>query len=172
MTVLVVGASERALRHIRQIAPASVSITVEAAEPDWMVVATFEQRCDAVRSRGLDAFRVLEYPEIASDLDSSAADALRAALVKMGGIGASRELLSPTGVRLVKPFVRRRVSSEAASGVPATFDDVATTRTALKGIPSRLPTGVRLDDLLASRARQRVERFVAQAVRWVDERSS
>jgi hypothetical protein len=171
MTVLVIGATAQALRQLRAMAPTGVDVLDEAvAEPDWILVATTNQRSEAVRSRGLAPFRVLEFPELASAIDRSGADGLRAALVKMAGLGGSRPLVSSIGVTLVRPLVRR--STGAAPTVAAAFDDLATTREIQKSIPPRMPTGARLDELLATRARQRVDRFVAQTVRWLEERSS
>jgi hypothetical protein len=172
MTVLVIGASAQALRQIRAMAPAGVDVVDEAlAEPDWVLVATTSQRIAAVGSRGLPPYRVLEVPEIASGLEPPEAEALRTALVKMAGIGASRPLISSIGVTLVRAFVGRQ-THDAGAATPSSFDDVATTTAILRTIPARMPSGARLDELLAARARQRVDRFVAQTVRWIDERSS
>jgi hypothetical protein len=171
MTVLVIGASDRAVRQLREIAPSGVDIVSEAvAEADWMIVATTDQRIEAVRSHGLEAFRILEFPEIASELDSVTMDALRSALVKMGGIGGSRPLLSSIGLALVRPFVRRNAKTTGPEAGEGPLDDPET-RMARSGVPKPMPAGVRLDELLAASERKRAERFVAQAVRSSDGRS-
>ena len=165
MIVLVIGASDRAVRQLRQIAPSGVDIVNDAvAEADWMLVATTTQRVEAVRTRGLAAFRVVEYPEIATELDAAALEALRAALVKMAGIGGSRPLLSSIGLSLVRPFVPRSANLTAVTADTGPLDDPET-RMARSGVPRPMPAGSRLDDLLAASERKRAERFVAQAMR-------
>jgi hypothetical protein len=165
MIVLVVGASEHAVRQIRQIAPSGVDIVDDVvAEADWMLVATIAQRVEAVSARGLAAFRVVECPEIASALDAAALDALRGALVKMAGIGAARPLLSSIGLSLVRPFVPRSASLTDPAADTSPLDDPET-RMARSGVPRPMPAGSRLDDLLAASERKRAERFIAQAMR-------
>ena len=165
MIVLVIGASDRAVRQLRQIAPSGVDIVNDAvAEADWMLVATTAHRVEAVRARGLAAFRVVEFPEIAAELDAAALEALRAALVKMAEIGGSRPLLSSIGLSLVRPFVPRSTTLTGAAADTSPLDDPET-RLARSGVPRPMPAGSRLDDLLAASERKRAERFVAQAVR-------
>jgi hypothetical protein len=110
--VRVIGASATALRRFRTLAPARLDVVDEPiAEPDWMVVATGDQRTEAIRSSGLPPFRVLEIPAIAGDLEAPDADALRAVLVKVAGIGVRRAAESPLGVRLASILVRRLTAS-------------------------------------------------------------
>jgi hypothetical protein len=110
--VRVVGASAVALRRLRAIAPPRVDVVDEPiAEPDWIIVATGDQRIEAIRSSRLPPFRVLEVPAITGDLDPSDTDALRAALVKIAGIGVWRAGESPLGVRLASILVRRLTAS-------------------------------------------------------------
>jgi hypothetical protein len=105
--VRVVGASATAIRQLRAIAPARVDVVSEPiAEIDWMLVATGGQRIEAIRSSGLPPFRVLEVPGIAGDLDPAGMNALRAMLVKIGGIGVWRPEISPLGTRLAAAIVR------------------------------------------------------------------
>jgi hypothetical protein len=170
MTVLVVGASDRAIRQLRTIAPSGVDIVSEAvAEADWMIVATTEQRVEALRSRGLAAFRVLEFPEIASELDAGTTDALRSALVKMGGIGGSRPLLSSIGLAVVRPFVRRTAKRtvDDAAAMPGGDSE----RLTQSGVLPPMPVGARLDELLAESERTRAKRALAQIVRIPSGRS-
>jgi|RhiMethySRZTD1v2_1073278.scaffolds.fasta_scaffold08716_9 hypothetical protein len=113
MTVLVIGASRQALRQLRTIAPPRVDIVDEpVAEPDWLIVATTAQRIDTVCAHDLPAFRALECPEIASELNAISVDALRTALVKMAEIGECRSLISSIGLALVRPFIRRRAADD------------------------------------------------------------
>ena len=169
MTVLVIGASDRAVRQLREIAPSGVDIVSEAvAEADWMIVATTDQRVEAVRSRGLAAFRVLEFPEIASELDAGTTDALRSALVKMSGIGGWRPLLSSIGLAVVRPFVRRNART-VNDGAAMPVDDPE--RLAQSGVLPPMPVGARLDDLLAESERTRAKRALAQIVRIPSGRS-
>ena len=170
MTVLVIGASDRAIRQLREIAPSGVDIVSEAvAEADWMIVATTDQRVEAVRSRGLEALRVLEFPEIASELDSVTKDALRSALVRMGGIGGSRPLLSAIGLAVVRPFVRRNEKRTVNDAAAMPVDDPE--RLAQSGVLPPMPVGARLDDLLAESERTRAKRALAQIVRIPSGRS-
>lgn len=106
--VRVIGASIHALRELRAMAPTHLDIVDEpVAEPDWIVAATADQRSEAIRSSGLPPFRVLEVPAIVRDLDRQDADALRAVLVKVAGIGVRRAAESPVGVWLASMVVRR-----------------------------------------------------------------
>jgi hypothetical protein len=166
MTVLVIGASHRGLQQLRAIAPAGVDMVDEGlAEPDWVIVATNDQRVEAIASTGLTPFRVVEIPEIASALDESAMASLRGTLAKMSGIGASRPLLSSLGLAIVRPFIRRsvkRTSFETASGSHE-FPAPVPRRS---GVLKPIPAGRRLDDLLTARERKRVDRFLAQVQRW------
>lgn len=165
MIVRVVGASDRAVGQLREIAPPSADIVNDAvAEADWMIVATTAQRVEAVRERGLAAFRVVECPEIAAELDTAALESMRATLVKMAGIGASRPLLSSIGLALVRPFVPRSANLTGPAADASPLDDPET-RMARSGVPRPMPAGSRLDDLLATSERKRAERFVAQAVK-------
>jgi hypothetical protein len=164
MMVLVIGADDRATRQLRTIAPSGVDIVNEAvAEPDWAIVATTTQRIEVMRSRSLAAVRVLEFPEIASALDGPAADALRAALVKMAGIGEPRSLLSSIGVAIVRPFVRR--SARRTIIDPAAIPIEDSVSLAQSGVLTPMPVGARLDDLLATSERIRAKRALAQIVR-------
>jgi hypothetical protein len=110
--VRVIGASDAVLRRLRTLAPARLDVVDEPiAEPDWIVVATGDERTEAIRSSGLPPFRVLEIPAIAGDLDTADADALRAVLVKVAGIGVRRAAESPLGVRIAAMLVRRLMAS-------------------------------------------------------------
>jgi hypothetical protein len=110
--VRVIGVSDATLRRLRTLAPARLEVVDEPiAEPDWIVVATGDQRIEAIRSSGLPPFRVLEIPDISGDLDGSEADALRTVLVKVAGIGVRRAAESPLGVRLASFIVRRLTSA-------------------------------------------------------------
>ena len=110
--VRVIGASTGALRELRTMAPAHLDIVNEpVAEPDWIVAATPDQRSEAIRASGLPPFRVLEVPPIAGPLDPQDADALRAVLVKVAGIGVRRAPESPLGVWLASVLVRRLTAS-------------------------------------------------------------
>jgi len=170
MTVLVIGASDRAVRQLREIAPSGVDIVSEAvAEADWLIVATTDQRVKAVHSRGLEAFRVLEFPEIASELDSVTKDALRSALVRMGGIGGARPLLSSIGLAVVRPFIRRTARSTVTDAAAMPVDDRE--RLEQSGVLPPMPVGARLDDLLAESERTRAKRALAQIVRIPSGRS-
>ena len=165
MTVLVIGASSGAIQRIRQIAPSGIDIVDDVrAEPDWILVATTTQRIEAIASHRLVPFRVIESPEIASDLDAATADALRQTLVKMAGIGASRPLLSSIGVAIVRSLIPAAAKTDPVPDVDATLVEDPETRITRSGVPRPMPAGTRLDDLLAASERRRAERFVAQAV--------
>jgi hypothetical protein len=106
--VRVIGASAGAIRQLRAIAPAHVDLVDEPiVEPDWIVVATSDQRIEAMRSSGLPPVRVLEVADIVDSLEPSQTDALRTMLVKIAGIGVCRADLSPIGVRVARMLVRR-----------------------------------------------------------------
>lgn len=162
MTVRVIGASPRAMQRLRQIAPSGVDIVDEPlAEPDWIVVATTAQRIEAIASSRLAPFRVMEIPAIASDPDAQTVEALRQALVKMAGIGASRPLMSSMGLAITGWFVRRTLTVDSAPTVTAVVEDPET-RNTRSGVPRPMPAGSRLDELLVASERKRAERFVAQ----------
>jgi hypothetical protein len=166
MTVLVIGASSPAIQRIRQIAPSGIDIVDQPlAEPDWILVATTTQRIEAIGSSRLAPFRVLETPEIASAIDATTADALRQALVKMAGIGASRPLMSSTGVAIARLCIGRRVKTDPSSHANATLAEDPEERNTRSGVPRPMAAGARLDDALAASERKRAERFLAQAVR-------
>jgi hypothetical protein len=108
--VRIIGADAATIRQLRAIAPARVDVVDEPlAEPDWIVVATDDQRIDAIRSIGLPPFRVVEVPAISGRLDEADIDALRTVLLKMAGIGVWRVDPSPLGVRVARLLVRRLV---------------------------------------------------------------
>jgi hypothetical protein len=170
MIVLVTGASDRAMGQLRTIAPSGVDIVNEpVAEADWMIVSTTVQRVEAVRARGLAAFRVLECPEIAAEIDPSAADTLRRALVKMAAIGGPRPFLSSIGLAIVWPFVRRAATRTRPDPAARPSDDPE--MLAQSGVPPPMPAGARLDDLLAASDRNRAKRALAQVVRTPGGRS-
>jgi hypothetical protein len=106
--VRIIGADAATIRQLRAIAPARVDVVDEPlAEPDWIVVASDDQRNEAIRSSGLPPFRVVEIPAISGPLDESDIDALRTVLLKMAGIGVWRAEPSPVGVRSARLLVRR-----------------------------------------------------------------
>ena len=108
--VQIIGADAATIRQLRAIAPARVDVVDEPlAEPDWILVATDDQRIDAIRSSGLPPFRVVEVPAISGRLDESDIDALRTMLLKIAGIGVWRAEPSPVGVRFARLLVRRLV---------------------------------------------------------------
>jgi hypothetical protein len=164
MIVLVTGASELAIGQLRAIAPSGVDIVNEpVAEADWMIVPATAQRVEAVRARGLAAFRVLECPEITTELDPSAADALRTALVKMAAIGGPRPFLSSIGLAMVWPYVRRTARRMRPDPAARPLDDPE--MLAQSGVQPPMPVGARLDELLAASDRNRAKRALAQVVR-------
>jgi hypothetical protein len=166
MTVLVIGASSRAIRRLRQIAPSGVEIVDEPlAEPAWILVATTTQRIEAIGSSRLAPYRVIETPEIASDLDAATADALRQALVKMAGIGGPRPRMSSLGLAIARLVIGVRAKPEPSARVDATLAEDPETRNTRSGVPRPMPAGGRLDELLVASERKRAERFVAQVVR-------
>ena len=170
MIVLVTGASDRAIGQLRTIAPPGVDIVNEpVAEADWMIVSTTDQRVEAVRARGLAAFRVMECPEIVAELDPSAADALRTALVKMAAIGGPRPFLSSIGLAMVSPFVRRTAKRTRPDPAARPADDPG--MLTQSGVPQPMPAGARLDDLIAASDRNRAKRALAQVVRTPGGRS-
>ena len=106
--VRMIGTDAATIRQLRAIAPARVDVVDEPlAEPDWIVVATDDQRIEAIRSTGLPPFRVVEIPAISGPLDELDIEALRTMLVKMAGIGVWRREPSPVGVRFARILVRR-----------------------------------------------------------------
>jgi hypothetical protein len=170
MTVLVIGADDRATRQLRTIAPSGLDVVNEAvADADWVIVATTAQRIEIMRSRGLAALRVLEWPEITAPLDGPASAALRAALVKMAEIGEPRSLLSSIGVALVRPFVRRIARRTVID--PAAIPAENSVGLAQSGVLAPMPVGARLDDVLATSERSRAKRALAQIVRTPSGRS-
>jgi len=63
--VRIIGADAATIRQLRAIAPARVDVVDEPlAEPDWIVVATDDQRIDAIRSMGADPVRKLVIPRV------------------------------------------------------------------------------------------------------------
>lgn len=166
MIVRVIGAGERALRQVRASAPAGVDVTDEAiAEPDWILVATEQQRIDALRATGLPPFRVLHVPEIADDLDRSVQDALRTVFAKIEGIGAWRPLTSGVGVRLAAIAVRGIVHDIVPGGTAQPSTEPAPVALGTGGLRTRMPVGERLDQLLNERALDRARRFASNTVR-------
>jgi hypothetical protein len=176
MTLLVIGATPSALQRVSALAPAGVRVVEDArsATPDWILVATGDQRAAAVITHGLAPFRIVEMPALASDDEVAGSSAvLQAILVKMAGIGPSRPLISSMGVALVRPFVRRRVAVASAHPMPdATLPTLSATGMVMSTVPGRIPAGTALDEHLASRARERVKRIAALAVRWTANKGS
>ena len=172
MNVLLIGATARASRELRALAPSGVRVSDEtrSVSPDWVLVATGSQRAQAIEAHALPPYRVVEFPAIASDVDPLSHAEVRALLEKMAGIGAARPLLSSIGIAIVRPFVRRRVRVDAAqtSGPP----EIPETGLIMSGVPGRVPSGATLDALLAERARGRAKRFSALAVRSTANRTS
>jgi hypothetical protein len=163
MIVRVIGASPGAIRQMRAIAPAGVDIVDEAiAEPDWVVTATHDQRVEAIQSSGLPPHRVLENPAHAADFDQRHTEALRTALVKMGGIGPWRSVGSPLGERIAAMVVRRMMKRVAGVATPG---DALPIGVGIAGVRTRIPAGLRLDQLLKDRALERARRLASHAVR-------
>ena len=163
MMVRVIGGSANAIRRMRAIAPAGVDIVDETIpEPDWIVATTHAQRVEAIQSSGLAPYRVLEIPELASDLDQSKTEAVRTALVKMGSIGAWRTVGSPLGERIAAMVVRRMMKGAAPVTAPG---DATPIGVGVAGVRARIPVGRRLDQLLKDRALERVKRLASHAVR-------
>ena len=108
--VRIIGADAAAIRQLRAIAPARVDVVDEPlAEPDWILVATDDQRIEAIRSSGLPPFRVMEVPAITGRLAESDIDTLRILLGKIAAIGVWRAEPSPIGVRFARLLVRRLI---------------------------------------------------------------
>lgn len=163
MMVRVIGASAEAIRRMRAIAPAGVDIVEEPiAEPDWILAATLHQRIEALRASGLVPYRVLEMPELAADLDQSDTEAVRTALVKMGGIGPWRSVGSPLGERIAAMIMRRMMNGAAPVAVPG---DAVPIGVGVAGVSTRMPAGPRLDQLLKDRALERARRLASHTVR-------
>ena len=171
MTVLVVGATTRALERLTDAAPAGMRVIAGAASPpDWILVANGAQRAEAIATYGLTPYRVVEIPSLGADEELPAS--VRATLATMAGIGPSRPLISAMGVAMVRPFVRRRVERAEATLPIVLAPDLPETGMLVSGVPPRMPAGARLTSHLAIRARDRAARFAALAVRWTDDRSS
>ena len=165
MILRIIGASGAALRQIRGSAPAGVDVVDESvAEPDWILVATDQQRIDAIRSSGLAPIRVLQAPEIVNALDQPTLEAMRVMLTKIEGIGAWRPGISPVGVRLTAIAVRR-VMNDLGLGRTAQPPVEAVPISTAVGNATRMPVGRRLDELLQERARERAKRFASHTVR-------
>jgi len=168
--LLVIGATASALQRVKALAPAGVRVVDEArsSTPDWILVATGDQRAAAIVTHGVAPFRVVEMPALAADDDTAdGSDAMRSTLTKMAGIGVSRPLISSIGVALVRPFVRRRVAAASAHPMPdATLPTLSATGMVMSTVPGRIPAGTALEEHLASRAQERVKRIAALAVRW------
>jgi hypothetical protein len=163
MIVRVIGASPEAIRRMRAIAPAGVDIVDEAiAEPDWVVTATHDQRVEALQSSGLQPYRVLEIPALATDFDRLQIETLRTALVKMGGIGPWRSIGSPLGERIAAMVVRRMMKDAASVATPG---DALPIGVGVAGVRTRIPVGRRLDQLLKDRALERARRLASHTVR-------
>jgi hypothetical protein len=184
MTVLVIGATPRTLQRIREIAPSGVDVVDEkVAEPDWMLVTTTAQRIDAIATWRLAPSRVLEIPEISSDLDRTTTDALRTVLVKIAGIGAWRPVISSAAVSAARCVVRRLGAADVSRAwLPtATTDEGKDTNSWppsaaawTSGPDSLLETrvappvavGEELDERLRDLAQKRARRFARQRVHW------
>jgi hypothetical protein len=176
MTVLVIGATTSAARRLSELAPHGMRVVENRGSmtPDWILVATSDQRTQAIATHGLPPFRVVEMLAVASDDDhAGASEAIRATLVKMSGIGVSRPLISSIGVAIVRPFVRRRVAAASAHAIDdSTPPSLSSTGLIMSTVPGRIPAGASLDELLASGAKERAKRFAAHAVRWTATKGS
>jgi hypothetical protein len=171
MTLLVVGATESALRQIRTLVPAGVRVVDGGASPDWIIVATARQRAEAINSHRLSPYRIVEMPEIATELNErKARDGIRANLAAMAGIGRVRHTPSRFGVAVAHLFVRRMVGTEPVGdfspidvALPA---DAVPIVDALAGVAGRIAAGARLDEILAALGRERIKRIVSHTVRF------
>ena len=171
MTVLVVGATAKALERVMAAAPAGMRVIADAASaPDWILVANGAQRAEAIATSGLTPYRVVEIPSLRAD--DALPESVRESLVTIAGIGPSRPLISAIGVAIVRRFVRRRIARAEATPRIVLAPDLPETGMLVSGVPPRMPAGARLTTHLASRSRDRAARFAALAVRWTDDRSS
>lgn len=170
MTLLVVGAPEPALREIRALVPAGVRVVSRGAA-DWIIVATPRQRVEAFNAHRLPPYRVVEVPDVATELnDRKTRDGVRAILVAMAGIGPVRETTSGAGVALARLFVRRMTGGEPVQVPPpvgvALPVDAVPIGTDVTGVAGRIAAGPHLDEILATLALERARRFVSRAVRF------
>jgi len=171
MTLLVVGATESALRQIRTLVPAGVRVVDGGASPDWIIVATARQRAEAINNHRLSPYRIVEMPEVATELsERKIRDGIRANLVAMAGIGRVRHTPSRLGVAVARLFVRRMVGVEPVPSfspmevaLPA---DAVPIGAGVAGAAGRIAAGTRLDEILAALGRERIKRFVSHAVRF------
>jgi hypothetical protein len=122
---------------------------------------TLHQRIEAIRASGLVPYRVLEMPELAADLDQSDTEAVRTALVKMGGIGPWRPVGSPLGERITAMAMRRMIE-EAPAPIPRRLVPIGV---GVAGVTIRMPAGVRLEEILKDRALERAKRLATNSVR-------
>jgi hypothetical protein len=166
MTVLVVGATESALRGVRALAPSTLRIVTNASsQPDWILVATGEQRAHAIETQRLPPYRVIEAHGLASDLtEESARHDLRAGLDTMARIGRARPGVSRLDMAIGR-FVVRRWTRPSVTGVAPTEVDAQPIGIGVAGVSARIPAGPRLDRILQQHALDRVRRFVSHAVR-------
>jgi hypothetical protein len=164
MIVLVIGAPAQVLHRLNASAPPGMRLVdTVAASPDWIVVATLEQRASAIEEHGMTPFRVVEFPAIAAHGAAAEADRdFHDFLERLAAVGPERPRVSPLAVALVRRLIRPWIDVEP-SDVPA-MPESPETGVFTSNVPGRIPAGARLDGQLVNRDRDRARRFCARAV--------
>jgi hypothetical protein len=89
MIVLLVGATERAIGAVREVAGSSspdIRIGASPDSPDWVMTSTADERAQAIRRYGLPSYRVVEFRALGTG-EEPPQEVVRTALVRMAEIG-------------------------------------------------------------------------------------
>jgi hypothetical protein len=104
MILLVLGATDANARQIEELAsPRGLRVATRwtRARPAWVLVASTQERREALARYRLPAFRVIEHAGLANAAGVGR-DVLTAGIARMAEIGANEPALSPSGVALTR----------------------------------------------------------------------
>jgi hypothetical protein len=165
MTLGVIGATAANAAAIAQVASSrGIRVTTGwgSRPPDWIIVASVDERHEALQRYRLPAFRAIEVPEIARDgaLDRHV---VATAVARMAELGPFRLVLSPLGLRLTRWLMPRIMAAlERALSTDAPATDLARRLKAKKAAAKAAEREAKLRERAKSdtpdEARRRAER--------------
>ena len=168
MTLLLVGATERAIAAVREVARShsfDVRIGTSPGPPVWVITSTADERAEAIRRYGLPSHRVIELRDLGTG-EGPPLEVLRTALGRMVEIGQllrSRPPLAAAiadrAIPLLTEWATRLATQEARLKIAANVSFLQSKHgTALKGrmlfVAPDVPAFLALSGLLKQLSRE------------------
>jgi len=160
MTLLVLGATDANARRIEELAaPRGLRVATRwtRARPAWVLVASPQERREALARYRLPAFRVIEHTGLAR-AGGVGLDVLTAGIARMAEIGTDEPALSPSGVALTRrlmPWIAKALERWLGGDGPDKAErtaEKASRRAALRQRPDKVGTAEGMKERAERRA--------------------